>query len=52
MSEVIEMAKEAGMNCDQPNSYISLCRSEALMKIGEDVVFLLNCCLGSFDAPF
>ena len=28
MSEVIEMAKEAGMNCDQPNSYIRLCRAK------------------------
>ena len=28
MSEVIEMAKEAGMNCDQLNGYIRLCRAK------------------------
>ena len=28
MSEVIEMANEAGMNCDQPNSYIRFCRAK------------------------
>ena len=28
MSDVVEMAKEAGMHCDQPNSYIRLCRAK------------------------